>query len=158
MEPLIDPRNAETEPKIISHWNGGYRVQYQTKRLWRRIVVETRKTQQNVMAVVEAQMSRLGLLETLPGDEDEASETLSDDVSLDPICGSLNQGRRIDFMLQEREIENASEYVAALAAHSSYWTEKDLSLFVARQIVRSTLESAWIDTAGRANGGYETDL
>ena len=158
MEPLIDPRNAETEPKIISHWNGGYRVQYQTKRLWRRIVFETKKTQQNVMAAVEAQMSRLGLLETLPGDEDEALETLSDDASLDPICGCLNQGRRIDFMLQEREIENASEYVAALAAHSSYWTEKDLSLFVARQIVRSTLESAWIDTTSGAVGGYETDL
>ena len=43
-------------------------------------------------------------------------------------------------MLQEREIEHANEYVAALAAHSSYWVEKDLSLFMARQIYLSSLE------------------
>ena len=45
-------------------------------------------------------------------------------------------------MLQEREIEHANEYVAALAAHSSYWVEKDLSLFIARQIYLSSLERA----------------
>lgn len=45
-------------------------------------------------------------------------------------------------MLQEREIEHANEYVAALAAHSSYWVEKDLSLFIARQIYLSNLERA----------------
>ena len=45
-------------------------------------------------------------------------------------------------MLQEREIEHANEYVAALAAHSSYWVEKDLSLFIARQIYLSGLEQA----------------
>ena len=45
-------------------------------------------------------------------------------------------------MLQEREIEHANEYVAALAAHSSYWVEKDLSLFIARQIHLSNLERA----------------
>jgi DDHD domain len=157
LEPLIDPRNAETEPNIIPHWNGGYRVQYQTKRLWKRIVVETKKTQQSVMQAVEAQMSRLGLLDTLPEDDDETLSILSEDAPLDPICGSLNQGRRIDFMIQEKEIENASEYVAALSAHSSYWTEKDLSLFVARQIVRSTLESAWLETSPRSVADYETD-
>jgi DDHD domain len=45
------------------------------------------------------------------------------------ITGKLNQGRRIDYMLQEKEIEAANEYVAALAAHSCYWQEKDISLF-----------------------------
>ena len=39
-------------------------------------------------------------------------------------------------MLQEKEIENANEYVFALSAHSSYWTQKDLSLFIARQVFR----------------------
>lgn len=48
--------------------------------------------------------------------------------------------QRIDYMLQEKEIENANEYVAALAAHSSYWLEKDLSLFIARQICLRALE------------------
>lgn len=48
-------------------------------------------------------------------------------------------------MLQEKEIENANEYVAALAAHSCYWLEKDLSLFVARQICLRELERAALD-------------
>ena len=39
-----------------------------------------------------------------------------------------------------RNVRIANEYVAALAAHSAYWIEKDLSLFVARQIHASTLE------------------
>jgi hypothetical protein len=62
------------------------------------------------------------------------------------VCGSLNEGRRIDYMLQEKEIEHANEYVAALAAHSSYWIEKDLSLFVAQQILHSTVEASIADS------------
>jgi hypothetical protein len=56
------------------------------------------------------------------------------------VTGSLNRGHRIDYMLQEKEIENANEYVAALAAHSCYWLEKDLGLFIARQICLRALE------------------
>ena len=48
-------------------------------------------------------------------------------------------------MLQEKEIENANEYVAALAAHSSYWVEKDLSLFIAHQICLRSLECETCD-------------
>ena len=51
--------------------------------------------------------------------------------------GNLCGGKRLDYMLQEKEIENANEYLSALAAHSSYWGEKDLSLFMARQIFHS---------------------
>lgn len=57
-------------------------------------------------------------------------------------------------MLQEREIEHANEYVAALAAHSSYWVEKDLSLFIARQISLSSLENA-VDYAIEEEGSTE---
>ena len=96
-------------------------------------------------------------------DADQMSECTNNVV----ITGRLNGGRRIDYvskndrgrcnaqgetqwlmisavgdiqMLQEKEIENANEYVAALAAHSCYWTEKDLSLFLARQIIISETE------------------
>lgn len=140
IEPCIDRRNAEFEPIIISHWNGGYRVQYQTKRLWKKIVAATWETQQSFVEVFEASVAGLGLLKS--SDSKTASdEELSSEVSSEmSFCqrqvssGQLNQGHRIDFMLQEKEIESANEYVAALAAHSSYWVEKDLSLFIARQI------------------------
>jgi hypothetical protein len=139
MEPCIDPRNADFEPMIVKHWNGGFRVQYQTKRLWRKFVDTTWKTQQTVVEAFESSMAQMGLLDTAAGisgeDDDDDTEFSSDDHNRGTyvVCGLLNRGRRIDYMLQEKEVENASEYVAALGAHSSYWIERDLSLFFARQ-------------------------
>jgi len=146
IEPCIDRRNADFEPTIMKHWNGGFRVQYQTKRLWRQLVDTSWKTQQTVVEAFEASMAGMGLIDSTVESMDDSSVS-SDMSSADSRTnrvntGALNQGRRIDYMIQEREIENANEYVAALAAHSSYWTEKDLSLFIARQIYLSTLEQA----------------
>lgn len=146
IEPCIDPRNADIEATIMKHWNGGFRVQYQTKRLWRKLVDTTWKAQHSVVEMFEASMAGMGLVDTAVDDNEDDDDTSASDTSSDDIrshrvvTGQLNQGRRVDYMMQEREIENANEYVAALAAHSSYWTEKDLSLFVARQIYLSTLE------------------
>ena len=127
------------------------------KRLFKKIVNETLRAQQNVIDAVEDRMTRIGLLDcnldTLDMDDDEYDDQddygySSDDSSGNRrvVCGNLNEGRRIDYMLQEKEIEHANEYVAALAAHSSYWIEKDLSLFVAQQILHSTVEASIADS------------
>jgi len=147
IEPLIDPKNADAEAKIITHWKGGFRVQYQTKILWKKIVENTWKTQKNLIAAVEKGMTEMGILDTRMDDfmeeeEDDYVISESDDVKIQPVnCGKLNQGNRIDYMLQEKEIEISNEYVFALAAHSTYWGEKDLSSFVARELSRSGNES-----------------
>jgi len=143
IEPLISVRNASVDSKIIPHWKGGLRVKYQTKYILKKLVDETRRRQKSVADAVEAGIAGIGLLddEFVYEENDELSSTRSDDSGIETIdCGSLNQGRRIDFMLQEKEIENANEYVFALAAHSSYWNEKDLSCFLVRQIFRSSLD------------------
>jgi hypothetical protein len=149
IEPLLHPRNADVEPKIMTHWNGGFRIQYQTKRLWKKIVDQTVNAQVTVLHSLESRISALGLLDsaTAGGDEEDASSQSSDgsNWSLSPhtvVTGKLNGGRRIDYMLQEKEIDRANEYVAAFAAHSCYWLEKDLSLFIARQICLRSLERA----------------
>lgn len=146
IEPLIDPRNAEFEPKIMTHWNGGFRVQYQTKRLWRRLVQTTMKTQQNLIQSLEAGFAGMGLLDSTGEGCEEDNESQpntpmngGDRSTGRVVTGKLNQGRRVDYMLQEKEIEAANEYVAAFAAHSGYWIEKDLSLFIARQIYLNRL-------------------
>lgn len=142
IEPLLDPRNADVEPKIMTHWHGGFRFQYQTKLLWKKIVEETVKTQENVVASLESGIAALGLLDENTQFADEDHET-GHDVPVEPhtvVTGSLNTGNRVDYMLQEKELESANEYVAALAAHSCYWLEKDLSLFIARQICLRSLE------------------
>jgi hypothetical protein len=159
LEPCIDPRNADLEPTIMTHWNGGFRVHYQTKRLWRKFIDTTWQTQQNVVEAFEARMAAMGLIDSA------VNNTIDDDLSSSDrsaesranrfTTGALNQGRRIDYMLQEKEIENANEYVAALAAHSSYWIEKDLSLFIARQICLSK-HAAEIDPS-HSREASETD-
>ena len=35
--------------------------------------------------------------------------------------GSLNGGRRVDYVLQEKPIEKLNEYLFALSSHLSYW-------------------------------------
>jgi DDHD domain len=149
IEPLLHPSNADVEPKIMTHWNGGFRFQYQTKRLWKKIVDRTVHAQESVLRSVESSISALGLLDSANagGDEEDASSQSSNGSGVPQsthtiVTGRLNGGRRIDYMLQEKEIDRANEYVAALAAHSCYWLEKDLSLFIARQICLRALERA----------------
>lgn len=142
LEPLLDKYFSHVEPVLVSHWRGGLRVQYQTKMVWNKIIDETRKAQRRVVGVVESTVSHLGLLDGGSGDhEDDQNESeLDDDPTITVRCGKLNQGRRIDYMLQEKEFEHANEYVFAIGAHSAYWDEKDLSLFIAQELKRSRIE------------------
>jgi len=48
--------------------------------------------------------------------------------------GCLAGGQRIDYLLQEKEIEVTNEYIFAITAHVLYWQNKDLSLFIARHL------------------------
>jgi hypothetical protein len=144
IEPLLDRRNADIDPKIMTHWNGGFRFQYQTKRFWEKLVDKTMHAQESVFNSLESGIVALGLLDSAydSDHDDEDDDAQSEESSFRVVTGRLNGGRRIDYMLQEKEIDRANEYVAALAAHSCYWLEKDLSLFIARQICLRALELA----------------
>lgn len=138
IEPLIHSRNSEIEPDIMIHWNGGFRFQYQTKRLWKKIVDQTLRAEENVIHSLESGIEALGLVDSTftknVANEDDNGSSNDQEASHLLMTGALNGGRRIDYMLQEKEIDRANEYVAALAAHSCYWLEKDLSLFIANEI------------------------
>jgi hypothetical protein len=47
----------------------------------------------------------------------------------------LNQGRRVDYVLQESELEAAQEYLAALKAHNCYFKHPDFAAFIADYVV-----------------------
>mmetsp|Transcript_40386 Transcript_40386/g.47253 ORF Transcript_40386/g.47253 Transcript_40386/m.47253 type:complete len:1103 (+) Transcript_40386:217-3525(+) len=143
IEPLLDRKNAALEPEIITNWNGGFRVQYRTKILWQKIIDQTCETQREWMKKVESGMRDVGLLDDDSGqaspkcDKRLNSLEIGDVESISSVrCGKLNEGRRVDYMLQEKEIENANEYVFAIGAHSAYWDEKDLASFIAQEIWR----------------------
>lgn len=46
----------------------------------------------------------------------------------------LNDGRRIDYMLQERPIEMFNEYLFALASHACYWESEDTLLLLVKEV------------------------
>ncbi len=49
--------------------------------------------------------------------------------------GMLNQGRRIDYVLQERPIESFNEYLFAFASHACYWESEDTMLLIVKEIL-----------------------
>jgi hypothetical protein len=136
LEPILHRDNSSVEPKIIPHWKGGFRVQYQTKLLWRKILDETKRNQKWMIKAVESRVERIGLVDGASVGFQDDSSVLSDDSDYQEVhVGQLNAGKRIDYLLQEKEIESANEYISALAAHSNYWQEKDLSNFIAMRII-----------------------
>ena len=46
----------------------------------------------------------------------------------DVYVGQLNEGRRVDYVLQERPIESFNDYVFSLTSHGCYWYVKSLYL------------------------------
>lgn len=54
--------------------------------------------------------------------------------------GSLNGGRRIDYVLQERPIEVINEYLFAIASHCCYWLSEDTALLILRELYGQTNE------------------
>ena len=52
----------------------------------------------------------------------------------DAPAWAINGGNRVDYQLQETELEAAQEYLAALKAHTCYFGNADLASFFLREI------------------------
>ncbi|CAF0780623.1 unnamed protein product [Didymodactylos carnosus] len=50
--------------------------------------------------------------------------------------GKLNQGRRIDYVLQEKPIEVFNDYLFAFASHAAYWDSEDTLLLIMKEIYK----------------------
>ena len=116
----------------------------------RRLASTVTKSRARFFTKVEDGISRVGLLDSSfdsdargeAGGADDDSTSESSDGEMDfggrrVDCGTLNSGARIDYVLQEKEIESTNEYLFALGAHSMYWSEKDLSYFIAKELLRN---------------------
>lgn len=55
----------------------------------------------------------------------------------DLSLGRLNQGRRMDYVLQEAPLEFFNGYLFALTSHVCYWESEDTTLFVVKEIYSS---------------------
>lgn len=47
--------------------------------------------------------------------------------------GTLNQGKRLDYVLQEKPIESFNEYLFALSSHGCYWDSEDTVLHILKE-------------------------
>ena len=52
-----------------------------------------------------------------------------------PVEWALNGGGRVDYQLQESELEAAHEYLAALKGHNGYWGNPDVAAFIVHEVV-----------------------
>lgn len=70
---------------------------------------------------------------TLPEPEEPPSDQV-DTVDIPEVkIGRLNEGNRIDYVLQEKPIEKLNEYLFALSSHLCYWRSEDTALFVLKK-------------------------
>lgn len=53
--------------------------------------------------------------------DDGRNQTPDTSPSPDTKLGQLNEGRRIDYVLQEAPLESFNEYLFALSSHVCYW-------------------------------------
>ena len=48
---------------------------------------------------------------------------------------ALNGGQRVDWIIQESELEAANEYISAAQAHTSYWQNEDIVAFLLNNVL-----------------------
>ncbi|KAM9392472.1 triacylglycerol hydrolase DDHD2 isoform 2-T2 [Pholidichthys leucotaenia] len=72
----------------------------------------------------------------VPGANEEAdSSALPEEPEHSEIkVGTLNGGRRIDYVLQEKPIESFNEYLFAIQSHLCYWESEDTALLLLKEI------------------------
>lgn len=64
-------------------------------------------------------------------------------VGTSSTIGELNEGGRIDYVLQEKPIELFNEYLFCFTSHANYWQNEDSALFMLNEIYRG--ESVVLD-------------
>lgn len=68
---------------------------------------------------------------------EDSSSVACESVQLDVSIGRINQGERVDYVLQERPLESFNDYLFAFQSHFCYWNSEDTVLFMMKEIFRS---------------------
>ncbi|KAG4074829.1 hypothetical protein HA402_014383 [Bradysia odoriphaga] len=160
IEALVNSELIPVRPVLIPHHKGRKRMHLELRETMARVgadikqkIVDTFKSvynfaslqkpndpktlQQEVDKVLELQLS----LETSQVQRTRAcstSTTSSDDNGdVEFSLGMLNEGKRVDYVLQEAPLEFFNEYLFALTSHVCYWDSADTILFIVKEIYTS---------------------
>ncbi|XP_063392027.1 uncharacterized protein LOC134677476 [Cydia fagiglandana] len=151
LEPLVNPALQDVKPSLIPHHKGRKRMHLELKDTMARVgadlkqkLMESIKSTWSSMwpsaappdhqleKVVEEEIEKEQLEE-----ESSKDEVVQPDVTPGEMLGRLNNGRRVDYVLQEAPFEMINEYIFAMSSHVCYWESEDVMLLILREIYDS---------------------
>ncbi|XP_060595144.1 phospholipase DDHD2-like [Ruditapes philippinarum] len=154
LEPLINPSIGNMKPVLMPHHKGRKRLHLELKEslarmgtdIKQKIIDSVRSTWtsinnfarahqsdgSSIEQQVESEMSQIS--RQLEDDDRSDTASVTSGFEEDIYVGQLNEGRRVDYVLQERPIESFNDYVFSLTSHGCYWNSEDTMLLVLKEI------------------------
>uniref|UniRef100_A0A8C1QSE0 DDHD domain containing 2 n=1 Tax=Cyprinus carpio TaxID=7962 RepID=A0A8C1QSE0_CYPCA len=137
IEPMILSPDMDLPPMLIPHHKGRKRMHLELKegltRVSSDLLGSLRMVWQSISQVPAPALAEGAISSMTPTDEAEVSPMEQEERNFTKV-GTLNRGRRIDFVLQETPIESFNEYLFAIQSHLCYWESVDTALLVLREI------------------------
>ncbi|CAF0921172.1 unnamed protein product [Rotaria sordida] len=161
LEPLIDPKWT-VSPVLLPHHKGRKRIHLElidglskATDLKQKMLDSFKNTMISITDFVTSYTSPMQVTATTTPLTDTQATTVPTSTETDleiehanddeethiyewdnrPI-GKLNQGRRIDYVLQHRPIEVLNDYLFAFASHVSYWDSEDTMLLIMKEVLK----------------------
>ncbi|KAI8789570.1 phospholipase DDHD2-like isoform X3 [Biomphalaria glabrata] len=158
MEPLIRSNTAALKPVLIPHYKGRKRLHLEFKEavtrygtdIKQKIIDSVKSTWNTLNDFARAHRSDASKSSTMETEvQSEINQMMShiaqqqaedDRGSVSSMAeeeihmGQLNEGHRVDYILQEGPLESFNDYLFALASHSCYWESEDTALLLLSEI------------------------
>lgn len=157
IEPLLVKGFSKYPPVLIPHHKGRKRMHLELRdtlehvgaALKQRLLDSVRNTWNTVY-----QLAMFHRTDGRQAIEEEVTKVIEDEINRQPASGSveglgeagpgenvtigsLNGGRRVDYVLQEAPLESFNEYIFAMSSHVCYWESEDTLLMILKEVYHS---------------------
>lgn len=156
IEALIKPEMASVPAVLIPHHKGRKRMHLELKETMAHVTAALKQKLVHSMKNTWNAVYQLAMFNRKDGNlQGEVNKVIEDEVLRDasylesdpPIgvigeessgnevkVGKLNDGRRIDYVLQEAPLETFNQYISAIRSHLVYWESEDTMLLILKEI------------------------
>uniref|UniRef100_A0A672IC93 DDHD domain containing 2 n=1 Tax=Salarias fasciatus TaxID=181472 RepID=A0A672IC93_SALFA len=139
IEPMI-VSDVDLEPMLIPHHKGRKRMHLELKDSLTRMGMDLKNNVLGSLRTAWQSFARMPVAALPPVEEGENSIEKNLQEQMEQLeqpeikMGMLNEGRRIDYVLQEKPIESFNEYLFAIQSHLCYWESEDTALLLLKEI------------------------
>ena len=131
MEPILWLDLKTIPPALVAHHDGQLRINYKMKSLGTKIA----DAWNSLMNPQEWWTKEQGeYLQKIVEEDDGRKFGLGQEFPQNCPTIKLNNGRRVDYILQENPFEEANEYISSLYGHTSYFDLPDVARFIVAHI------------------------